>query len=75
MGDIAIRNLVAAIILQAAKDFVYGTPAKKTAILKDLRSPRMEFMSNGQSVVIAEQLELYPDEIAERIKRSCKDVV
>lgn len=75
MSDIAIRNLTAAITLQAVKDFVNGNDIERSIILKDLRSPRMDFMTGGQSVFVAEQLELHPDEIAERIRRDTKDMV
>ena len=70
MSDFAIRNLVAAITLQAVKDFASGTPAQQRVIIKDLRSPRMEFMTGGQSVVVAEQLEKHPDEIIARLQKS-----
>lgn len=75
MSDVAIRNLAAAITLQAVKDFVSGTPKQQKAILKDLRSSRMNFITSGMSTVVAEQLELHPDEIAERLHRDVTDVV
>ena len=70
MSDFAIRNLAAAITLQAVKDFISGTPAQRRTILKDLRSARMDFITSGQSVVVAEQLELHPDEILDRLRRN-----
>jgi hypothetical protein len=30
----------------------------------------MDFLTDGQSVIIAEQLELHPKEIAERLRRN-----
>jgi hypothetical protein len=75
MSDVAIRNLAAAITLQAVKDFVSGTLKQQKTILKDLRSSRMNFITNGMSTVVAEQLELHPDEIAERLHRDVTDVV
>lgn len=75
MNDIAIRNLAAAITLQAVKDFVDGSEAQRRVILKDLRSARMNLITSGQSIIVAEQLELHPDEIAERVRRETKDMV
>jgi len=69
MNDASIRNLVAAIMLQAAKDYVAGAPKKQQAILKDLRSSYMDMLSNGMSIAVAEQLELHPAEIAARMRQ------
>lgn len=70
MTDADIRNLACAIVLQAAKDFFNTTsPTKKTAILKDLRSSYMDFISNGTSVIVAEKLEKHPEEIAARLRK------
>lgn len=75
MSDIGIRNLAAAINLQAVRDYLAGTPEQKRVILKDLRSTRMDFITRGQSVMVAEQLELRPDEIAENLRRCNTDMV
>ena len=69
MNDFNIRNLACAIIMQAVKDFVNGTEKQRKAILKDLRSAYMDLISNGTSVVVADQLELCPEEIAARLRQ------
>ena len=69
MTDKAIRNLACAVVLQAVKDYLYATPQKQAAILKELRSPYMDLFSNGTSLAVADQLEKHPEEIAERMKQ------
>lgn len=71
MNEFAIRQLAAAVMLQAVEDYFgkKATPKKRQAILKDLRSRWMQDLSNGNSLIIAEQLELHPNEIAERVHR------
>lgn len=81
MTDQNIRNLACAIILQAVRDYftktVYKTEKKTEAmfdrkrkkILKDLRSSYMDTLSNGTSVVVAEQLEKHPEDIAARLRQ------
>lgn len=71
MTDQSIRNLACAIIMQAVKDYFEAntTDKQRNAILKDLRSSRMDFISNGTSVIVAEQLELHPKEIAARMRQ------
>lgn len=69
MTDANIRNLACAIIMQAVKDFLDGTDKQRNAVLKDLRSPYMDMLSNGISAVVAEQLELHPEEIAARMRQ------
>lgn len=67
MNDAQARNLVCAIIMQAVRDYLRSASKKKTLILKDLRSPYMDMISNGTSVIVAEQLELHPEEIRARL--------
>lgn len=71
MNDQNIKNLAAAIIMQAVKDYfnAEGVPAKQQAVLKDLRSAYMDFITSGMSPVVADHLEKHPDEIRARIKR------
>lgn len=81
MNDASIRNLACAIVLQAVRDYFtkeeYKTEKKtesmfakkRKTILKDLRSPYMEMLSNGTSVVVAEQLEKHPEEIVARMRQ------
>jgi hypothetical protein len=66
-----IRNLACAITLQAVRDYFDTTSSKKKAtILKDLRSSWMNAITNGTSVIVAEQLELHPEEIAARLRQN-----
>lgn len=67
MNDFAIRQLAAAVTLQAVKDFCNGSDKKKVKILKDLHSRWMQDFTNGHSLIVAEQLELHPDEIRARV--------
>lgn len=81
MTDYAIRQLASAIILQAVRDYFikkeYKTvkkteemfDKKRKEIIKDLRSAYMDMLSNGQSVLVAEQLEKHPEEIAVRLHK------
>lgn len=65
-----ITDLVSAITLQAVRDYFEAdiTPEKRDTILKELRSTWMDTITNGNSVIVAEQLELHPEEIAERLR-------
>lgn len=69
MTEYAIKQLAAAVELQAVKDYFRKrtTPEKRKIILKDLRSAWMQEFTNGNSLIIAEQLEFHPDEIKARI--------
>lgn len=65
------HQLIAAVLFQATKDYCETrSESSRGAIIKDLRSSRMEYMSNGMSIVVAEQLKKHPNEIRERV---CRD--
>lgn len=72
MTDTNIRELACAITMQAVRDYFAAgvTPKKRATILKDLRSSWMETITNGTSILVAEQLELHPEAIAERLRRN-----
>ena len=84
MSDKNIHNLACAIVLQAVRDYFIKDKykdkkktedmfiKKRETILKDLRSKRMEFISDGRSVIVAEQLEKNPREILTRLQRQEK---
>lgn len=76
MTDANIRSLISAILLQAVRDYFSpkANPKKQAEILKDLRSSHMSFLTDGQSVLIAEQLELHPAEIKARL-RKCNETI
>ena len=69
MTNAQARHLACAITLQAVRDYLKDgkTDAQKQAILKELRSPYMKFITDGVSATRAEQLEKNPKEIAERL--------
>lgn len=68
-----IKNFAAAILLQAVKDFCYGGEATKKAVLEDLKSSWMSFLTDGESDIVAEQLMAHPKEIRQRIIRMEKE--
>ena len=71
MNDNAIRQLAAATMLRAVKDYFgkKSTPKRRTEILKDLRSAWMRFFTNGTSANVAEQLEKNPKAIRARLRK------
>lgn len=75
MNDTNIRELVCAITMQAVRDYFNpkATPDKRQIILKELRSTWMESITNGTSVLVAEQLEKNPEVIAERLRRQISE--
>jgi uncharacterized protein YeeX (DUF496 family) len=75
MTNAQARNLAFAITAQAVKDYLREgkTDAQKQAILKELRSPYMQFITDGTSDMVAEQLEKNPKEIAERLNKMQKE--
>lgn len=77
MNDAQMRNLACAITMQAVKDyFAKGVTAKQQeSILCDLRSKWMDFITDGTSVAVANQLELHPDEIRERVHRDVESMI
>jgi len=75
MNDENIKDLACAILMQAMKDYFEDgiTYEERQQILKDLRSSRMELITKGKSIIVAEQLELHPNEIRQRIKRDIEE--
>lgn len=67
------RQLGMAVTLQSLKDFIEADPIEQKAIIADLRTPYMEFLSNGLSVPLADRLEKNPTEICNRIKKALED--
>lgn len=70
-----IQKLTSAILMQAIRDYVADgvTYEERQQILKDLRSSRMELITKGFSIIVAEQLELHSDEIRERVRRDSEE--
>ena len=75
MTDENIQKLTSAILMQAVRDYVAEgvTYEERQQILKDLRSSRMELITKGFSIIVAEQLELHPNEIRERVWRDSEE--
>jgi hypothetical protein len=73
MNDYAIRQLAAAVTLQAVTDFFHSSTEKKRIILKDLRSAWMQTFTNGTSKNVADELEKNPEVIRERLRRHAKE--
>ena len=70
------RALVAAIMLQATKDYCETqSQVEKAKIIKDLRSRYMRDLSDDQSAIIAEQLIKHPKEIANRLRRHSTNMI
>jgi hypothetical protein len=67
------RNLLAAIMFQAAKDYVNHAEDRQQ-ILRDLRSDYMTALSDGQSAIIAEQLERNLQAIKSRLRKLPEEV-
>ena len=65
------RQLGAAITYQAIRDFITANHnhKKQATIIKHLKSPWMDFISDGLSTILAEKLERNPKEICDRVKK------
>ena len=68
------KNLGCAIVLEAVKEYfeVGTTDSKKKTILKHLKQDFIVAISDGLSLVVAEQIKKNPKEIAMRLKK-CKE--
>ena len=64
------RQLAFAILLQAVTDYCKTTSeSTKFKILQDLRTEYMDSLTDGMSIVVADQLEQNPKEIAARLRQ------
>ena len=64
-----VKQLIAAILLQAVEDYVSGNCDRKN-ILRELRSKHMERLSGDMGRITADRLEFHFNEVAENIGRS-----
>lgn len=64
------QQLGYAVAVQAIKDFFEGTDKQKKAIIKQLRSPWMNFITNELAWRLAEELETNPKEVRRRFKKA-----
>ena len=68
------RQLAMTFVHRAVKDYCMNdSDSKRAAILKDLRSSYMDLISDGVSVIVAEQLESNYDAIKARILNEEED--
>jgi hypothetical protein len=64
-----VRQLIAAILLQAVEDYVSEECDRKT-ILRELRSKHMERLTGDMGRIVAERLEFHLDEVAENMGKA-----
>lgn len=63
-----IRQLSASVLLQAVRDYCRApSETHRITILNELRSPYMDFLSNGMATVVADQLEKNYEAIKARL--------
>jgi hypothetical protein len=65
------RQLGMKITYESIREFIEenGHPKKQGVIIKQLKTPYMNFISNGLSVILAEKLETNPTEVCDRVKK------
>ena len=66
------KQLGYAVVIQAIKDYIEAehSPKKQRAIIKQLRSPWLDWLSNGLSVQLADRLKTNARETYDRLKKS-----
>ena len=69
-----IKNLSAAMLLNATKEYFDANEGQKKVIIKDLRSGWCDMLTDGRSLIIAEKLLTHPEEIKERLDASRADI-
>lgn len=62
-----IKNLGAAVLIQAVKDYFEETAPKQRVIIRDLKSDWLNFLTDGMSTFVAEKLKSNPEEIRRRL--------
>ena len=67
MEEYAVKNLAAAVMLQAVKDYFRTSEKGRVAVIKDLHSRWMREFTNGMSVIVADRLLKAPKEIKARM--------
>lgn len=66
--DKGIKALGTAVILQSVRDYMVASPQKQKVIIKDLKSEWVDFLTDGMSVVAAEQLQKNPEKISAKCR-------
>lgn len=67
------QQLGYAAVIQALKDFFAGTDKQKQAIIKQLKSPWLNFISNNLAWRLAEELEKNPKEVKRRFRKAIRE--
>lgn len=62
--DKSLKALGTAVVLQAVRDYMVSSPQRQKVIIKDLKSEWVDFLTDGMSVVAAEQLLNNPEKIS-----------
>ena len=70
--DEGYKRLSYAVLKQAIKDYIDEPVEKRKKILKDLKSPWMDWLTNGMSLVAAQQLKNNPKRI-QAILKKCEE--
>ena len=69
------KRLGLAIAKQAVKDYFNTNDSKKKkTILKELRSEYLALLTDGMGELIADQLELHPEEIKKKLKKAYEEM-
>ena len=64
------KQLGYAVAVQALKDFFNGTDKQKQAIIKQLKSKWMNFITNNLAWRLAQELETHPKEVYRRFNKA-----
>ena len=67
------QQLGYAVALQALRDYFNSTPVGKNVIIKQLKSPWMNFITNNLAWRLAEELVKNPAEVKRRFKKAIKE--
>jgi hypothetical protein len=70
--DEGYKRLGYAVLKQAIKDYIDAPAERRKKILKDLKSPWMDWLTNGMSLVAAQQLKNNPRRI-QAILSKCEE--
>lgn len=69
-----IKNLGAAMLLNATKDYCRANEGNQKKIIKELRSGWCDLLTDGRSLIIAEKLLTHSEEIKERLEANRDDI-
>ena len=64
------QQLGYAVAVQAIRDFFNGSKKNKDAVIKDLKSPWMDLLTNGLSLHLAKELETNPKQVLRRFNKA-----